>query len=66
MDSPHGTGKIQRLKAGCRCEEMACYQQAEWFVNFGGVSYYWCPKHAVKHMRESSLWQVKVSQSARR
>ena len=61
-----GDGKIQRLESEGRCEEVGCYAKAEWYINFGEESFYWCPKHTVRHMREGSPWQVKVSQSARR
>ncbi len=66
MDSSSETGKIQRLRSGCRCEEMGCYEKAEWYINFEGDSFHWCPKHTIRHMRESGSWQVKVSQKALR
>jgi len=61
MDSREAAGKMQRIQAGCRCEEVGCQRQAEWYINFRDGSFYWCPKHTVKHMRERNFWQVKLT-----
>jgi len=61
MEPRGGVRKMQRLQSGGRCEEVGCYKEAEWLVNFGEVSFHWCPKHTMKHMRDRSFWQLKLA-----